>query len=387
MYRNDAYRKIRTFSQSYKTQYGLYKHTRGCYSPAGRIAGFFRTHLQGGALDGAAGDGSLIPSALPIETTDARIRPALSRLWWDSNLTVKRGVLNLWGTIFGDVALSVRDEPDLGMVSLDVIHPGTLKWLDCDARGEVTAYVRQETRYDPRGTSPTAGPNAIRTARQVLFTEIVELDGGNVHYRQYLDGMLYPWNGASPEWDAPYGFIPLFPVRHIDTGMGWGESEFEAGRAKIDEVNDLGSKLHDQIRRMVEGAWAIGASKPKTDRSTFTPTESSRTDPEADRSDQKFLWLGNQTAPVSIQSLVGDLDIAATSAEIRQTLDSLEDDYPELRFERLSTGGRGFRRGPADGASARRCESRRATTSLRLRADAGADGGPGHRRLARVRRI
>lgn len=350
MYANDVYRQIRSFSQPYKTQYGLYKHTRGCYNPAARIVGFAQTHLMGGGLDPLAGDGSQAPTALPIETADERLRVALARLWWDSNWQTKKSIFTLWGATFGDVALTVCDDPDAGLVAIDVVHPATIRWIDWTSRGEVRSYIREELRRDPRAADPLRDITVRRDAQPTAtFTETAELQGDVVLYRTYCDGLPYDWRpgpdgrpmgvrpGSQPEWEAPYGFVPFFPVRHIDIGSGWGQSELEAGRLKIDEVNDLGSKLHDQIRRMVEGAWLMaGVADPSV--SPVMPRGTATTQrPEPERSQLKTLYTTE--AGARPWSLVGDLDITATAAEIRQALDNLEDDYPELRFERLRTGG------------------------------------------------
>ena len=350
MVQNDVYRRVRLFSEPYKTQYGLYKHTRGCYNPAARIVGFAQTHICGGSLDPDAGDGSEKPTALPIEGADDAMRKALARLWWDGNLQTKKGVLTLWGATFGDVALRVCDDPTEELVAIDVVHPASIRWLDFTARGDVRAYVLEERRRDPRVQSPTANPNVYATTSQTaVYTEVAELDGVNVRYRTYCNGLPFDWRpgpdgspmgvkaGAVPEWEAPYGFVPFYPVRHLEIGAPWGQSELEYGRAKIDEVNDLGSKLHDQIRRMVEGAWLMaGVANPTT--SPLMPRlASTEQRPEPDRSQVKTLYTPDSGARP--WSLVGDLNIAATGAEIRQALDNLEDDYPELRFERLRTGG------------------------------------------------
>jgi hypothetical protein len=337
---NDVYRQIHSWSTSYKSAYGLYRHTRGVYNPAARIVGFYRAHLMGGALDGEAGDGTTSPNAIPITGADAALRSSIAKLWWDSNWQTRKDVFTAWGTTFGDVALRVADDPEAGLVSLEIVHPGTIRWLRTDPRGEVTAYVLEDLRLDPMQADPVNNPNAIDPKRTVRYVETAEIVGADVVYRTYKDGVLFDWRAgpdgrpmgtgrnAQPEWTVPYGFIPLFPVRHLDIGSPWGMSELETGRVKIDEVNDLGSKLHDQIRRAVEGAWLMaGMQKPK-DEPTYT---------DDTRTQVKALYAPSDSARP--WSLVGDVNIEATSAEIRQALDNLEDDYPELRFERLRTGG------------------------------------------------
>lgn len=354
-YANDVYQTINRQASSYKAARGLYRHTRGCYNPAARIAGFYRSYLWGGPLDRKAGDGQGIASALPIEGANAAFRAALSRLWWDSNWQVKKDVLTLWGTVLGDVALTIRDEPGAGLVSLEAVHPATVRWVDRDPRGEVIAYVRQEDRPDPRAPRPDGRAGTV-APRMVCYTEVAELVNGpagmgalgKVHYRTFLDGAPFDWRvgpdgrargngpGAQPEWDAPYGFVPLWLIAHIDAGLPWGLSEFDAGRDKFDEVNDLGSKLHDHVRRATEGDMLLAGVRDPSQTPVAPRTGRTASDPQPGRTQKKFLYAEKDA---KAYSLINDLDLAHVSAEIRQQLDGLEDDYPELRFERLRTGG------------------------------------------------
>lgn len=349
MYKNNTYRDIHHFARQYKAQFGLYRHTRGVYSPSKRLADFYRAHLMGGSLDPSAGDGSEIASALPIEGADDATRRTIARLWWDSNWEARKGVYTLWGTVLGDVFLAAVPDETLALMRMEVWHPGTISYLQRDPSGDVLAYQRRQTRSDPRTPRPDASGNVPGT-RDVEFLEEASIENGKVITRTYLDRRPFDWRidprtglpfgdgpNAKPEWVAAWDWIPLYHAQHIDEGLGWGASELEGGRAKIDEVNDLGSKLHDQVRRMVEGAWLFTGMVEPTEKPAAPRTPATKKNPEPGRQEMKTIY--EQNANARPWSLVGDLDIAATSAEIRQALDSMEDDYPELRFERLRLGG------------------------------------------------
>ncbi|MDB5352363.1 MAG: hypothetical protein JWN86_3610 [Planctomycetota bacterium] len=349
MYKNNTYRDIKRFAKPYKAQYGLYRHTRGVYSPSKRIADFFRTHIYGGSLDHEAGDGKEIQTAIPIEAADEALHACLARLWWDSNWEVKKGVFTLWGPVLGDVGLTVVDDPGSRSMALDVVHPGTISYLERDHRGDTRAYQRREWRSNLSGKPDARTGTAKIGKAETEYVEDVELTASGVRYTTYRDGKPFDWRigpdgrmlgdgpGSSPTWELACDFVPFYLVQHIDEGVGWGCSEFEGGRAKIDELNDLGSKLHDQIRKMVQGAWLIsGMSDPAaTPEAPRTPATTKK--PAPGREEMTVIYSPKPDAKA--QSLVGDLDVAATSAEIRQALDNLEDDYPELRFERLRLGG------------------------------------------------
>ena len=150
MYENSAYRKMHAWSAAYKTNFGLYRYIRNIYNPAYRLGEFYKAHLWGGRLDKDAGDGSNIPSALPIVTENPTIRPAIALLWQWSNWQVKKDVNTLKGTIFGDAVLKVIDDPEHEKVYLHGINPATLKTADLDPFGNVKGYEIVEERLDPR---------------------------------------------------------------------------------------------------------------------------------------------------------------------------------------------------------------------------------------------
>ena len=67
-------------------------------------------------------------------------------------------------------------------------------------------------------------------------------------------------------------------IQNQDVGLDWGFSELHTGRVKFAEVDDIASKLNDQIRKTVDSKWlAAGVDDPaRTKKSlqfeTGTPT-------------------------------------------------------------------------------------------------------------------
>jgi len=339
-FENTAYRSIHSWSTGYKKQYGLYRYIRNIYNPANRMGIFWQTHLMGGRLDPEAGDGETEPSALPIVTKHEELRPAIGHLWELSNWQVNKDVFTLWGTIFGDVALEVVDDPVREKVYLKIVNPSLIKSLDRDPFGNVKGYVFEEKR---------AHPNAQRK-QAVTYTEIAVRDGDNVVYKTQLNGQPYAWPGqeqdgqAVAEWSRPYSFIPLVTVKHNDVGLDWGWSEMHPGRGKFQEVDDLASKLSDQIRKLVEAPWFFAgvdrpASTPATtsrDSETYQQTSSATNRPQPGREEMPALY-GPQGSTAT--ALVAPLDIAATTAYIKELLAELERDFPELQMDIWSASG------------------------------------------------
>ncbi|MDD2920996.1 MAG: hypothetical protein PHQ36_01810, partial [Anaerolineales bacterium] len=319
MYENNAYSKMQKWAQAYKSEYGLYRYTRNIYNPSYRIGEFWKIHLLGGKLDPEAGDGVKIPSALPILTDNEALRPALAQLWKWSNWQVQKDISGLWTPVMGDGVFKVIDDPEKRRVYLTPLNPGILKDAEMDNLGNVKAYSLEENRPDPR-----QGYSGVR----VTYREEAFRDGDNVVYQTYLNDQLYGWDGWDAEWSEPYGFVPLVVFQHNNVGLDFGWSELFPGLSKFREVDDISSKLSDQIRKMVDSGWLFSGVSNK---SQATPKASGETpsnnNPEPGREEIPALYgpVGASATP-----LVAPLDIAATSAYIKDILAVIEEDYPEL---------------------------------------------------------
>lgn len=321
-FENTAYRKIHTWAQKFKADFGLYKHTRNIYNPAARLGNFWQTYLMGGALDPLAGPAG----ALPIVTDNEALRPAIARLWRDSNWMIGKDVFTLRGAVLGDAALRVVDDVARGKVYLHALHPGALADVTLDPQGNVKAYTLEESRPDPRNDG-----------RAVVYRETAERDGDEVVYRTYLDSAPYAWDGQAAEWREPYGFIPLVLAQHNNVGLAWGWSELHPALSKIREVDDVASKVSDHVRKYVDPAWLFsGMEKPKTT-PTLNQTAATPQRPEPMRDEVPALYATNPDAKA--QPLVAPLDLAATLQHVQEMIGELERDYPELKFEVLRLGG------------------------------------------------
>lgn len=325
-YENSAYRNIHTWAIKYKADYGLYRYIRNIYNPSFRLGDFWQTHLMGGALDPAAGDGKREPTALPILTDNPALRPALAQLWLNSNWQVNKDILTLKGSVLGDIALQPVDDIARQKVYLRIVHPAIIKDLTLDEFGNVKGYVFEEARADPRGA-----------ARKVIYGETATRDGDNVTFVTTLDGQPYAWNGKAAEWSEPYGFVPLIVIKHNDVGLDWGWAESYPGLPKIRELDDLASKLSDQIRKKVDSPWLfIGMEKPANEPKV---QQSLRrvTNPEPGREELPALYASNPNAKA--QPLVADLDIQYVLECIKQMMSDLERDYPELQMDIWNVSG------------------------------------------------
>lgn len=350
MYENTAYSDMHNWSKLYKSRNGLYRYVRAIYNPSYRLGEFWKSRLLGGPLDMDAGDGSIVPSALPIATENEALRPAVAQLWRWSNWQFKKDVLGLRGALLGDGVIKIVDDVVRKKVYMQVVHPGTLKDVTLDPWGNVKGYVIEERRDDPR-----PGRNG-----KVRYTEIAERDeSDNVFYSTFLDGNPFAWNDSQgAEWSEAYGFVPLVVFQHNNVGLDFGYSELHNGLPKFREIDDLASKLSDQIRKMVDAPWIIGMNKPakavKTTSAAGQQTaEEKEANPQPGREEIPMLWAGDGKS-ASALPLVAPLDIGASAGYIKDILANIEQEYPELSTDLHNVqgdiSGRALRinRGPAE---------------------------------------
>nr|ASV43913.1 hypothetical protein [Hot spring virus BHS1] len=316
-FENTAYRNIHGWATKFKADYGLYKYTRNIYNPAYRLCDFWRTHIWGGPLDPEAG----VRGALPIITDNESLRVALAKLWRDSNWAINKNLCALHGSLFGDTFIQPVDDVERRKVYLKLIHPGIVKDVTLDPFGNVKAYVIEEKRPDPNDTR-----------RMVTYTEIVGRDGDLVTFETRLNNQPYAWNGKASEWTEPYGFVPLVKIQHANMGLDWGWSELHPVLSKVREVDDIASKVSDQIRKNVDAPMLLsGVTKPTT-----TPRTQQSATAETGREEIPVLY-----GPVgaTVNFLVAPLNIADSIAHIRGILEEMERDYPELQMDIWAASG------------------------------------------------
>lgn len=320
-YENSVYDEanFRNWIKNYKTQYGLYRYIRAIYSPGYRLGEFWKAHLWSGALKD-------IPLTFPDSVNDEGLTEAIMQIWAWSNWEIKKDVVSLYGAVMGDVGILIVDDMEHGKVFFDVIHPGNIAHVEKDPMGNIKGYQIQEERQDPRTVEEAS----------VVYTEIAIRDGENVEYTTLLDGQPWAWNEVGATWARPYGFVPMILIQHNDVGLEWGWSEIHPGRSKFREVDDVGSKLNDQIRKAVAAPWLLaGIDKPE-DSPTATETSltgtAARNRPQPGR-EEVPMYYGPEGA--SATSLVADLDIDAVINDILLMIKEIERDYPELRLMAL----------------------------------------------------
>jgi hypothetical protein len=358
-YEGNVYRRIRKTAGRLKSEYGLYEYIRSILNPTYELVQFYVNTVMGGMLDPEAGDGKARPSAVPIEVPDTNpraddLRRAIAVLWDEqhSNWQIAKDTYVRFGAALGDVFLYVEDDERRQRVRVRPMHPRAFEKVDLDPYGNVRGYVIREWRPDPRY------PDSYQEA---LYTERCERVGQSVHYATSIGTDEEPWDWSydpdglrpewRPDWTEEYGFVPVFKVQHNDVGIGWGFAAVFPALSLVYEIDDLMSKLNDQIRKVVSNPRMLtGTSPPGTTAAdgaiaddalsgsiTYATAADYREDPEAARGDLDILYNPNDKADV--KSFLGDLDIAAASEHIQYIRKAIERKLPELADDRGTSAG------------------------------------------------
>ena len=328
-YENTAYSNIHNWAVSYKTSQHLYKYIRPIYNPAYRIGEFHKGHIFGGSLnieDPTRG-------AIPIQTENEQLLPAIGRLWTDTNMQVFKDIVALRGCIEGDVFLTVLDDPARRKVAIARLDPSTVTGVTFDGVGNVKGYVIEETRQDPES------PN-----RTVKYKMVCSRDGQDVVYQTFRNGAPYGWYGQPSSWAEPYGFVPMVHIKHNDVGLEFGWSEIYPDRPKIQELDEQASLLNDYLRKYHDPWWMIsGKTMPSLTVDDGDPggrgTDAAQSGGYEDQPGRnRIRTITGFSAETKAQALVANMNVGVTIQNMENMQSELEKDFPELQTDIWATG-------------------------------------------------
>ena len=130
-------------------------------------------------------------------------------------------------------------------------------------------------------------------------------------------------------WTEDYGFVPFEWVQNRDMGLGYGWSELQPDLAKLYEIDDIASKVSDQIRKAIDAKWLMIGVAPED----VSP-------PVGDDSrEDEFLLFAPSGADA--KALVAPLDLPSAIAWVSKIETGIEKDHPELSTEDVSPDASG----------------------------------------------
>ena len=310
---NTAYDQLTTYLRSYPENHRLYKKTRGLRNPLGQYADFWQANVWGGPLSTTEQD-----TALPIETENEALLPAIYQVWQWSNWAQKRNVATLHAAVLGDAFLVVVDSVGSGKVYLEARWPGDFKDLSWDAFGNVKRAEIEYNMVDDRG--------GTYTYRMVIEHPSEHGSSAWTRFTTYRNNIpfAYPENTvdgvAVATWEAPYDFVPVVHIPFQDVGMGWGKVGFHGSQRVIDEACAKASLINDQIAKMVNPP-LVAAGIPG---GNLTVTLNDDGIP--------IIFTNRRPDEASVTPLVYEMNIADAVDSLDRDLAILREQMPELQL-------------------------------------------------------
>ena len=336
MYQNTNYASVHTASIQLKTQNALYKYIRDIYNPSKRIIDFWKSHLWGGALDPAAGDGGILPSALPIITDNEDHRTAISELWKWSRWANQKDILTWMGVLYGDVGIKVITDRNNEHVFLQTVDPAQIEATKLDDFGRIMAYKLVDERIDPTNSDNRA---IYQEFAALLRDEETGMLTGEVQFATFKDGKPFAWpenidrGFPDPIYIRDLGFVPFIHIQNIPFGGPFGFSELQDTYTQINELNDIVSKTHDHMRLASDvDVLFSGVDKPDA---TPTKTSSTGTVDDTQPNREKRLVHYAKDPQAKATPIQTQIDLGPALEVIRDQLEQIERDHPEIQLRRL----------------------------------------------------
>ena len=292
-------------------------------NPAHRVVEFYVAKLWPGPL----------PDALPIETENENIIPAIHQLWTWSNWGARKQVAARWLAIYGDLFIKVVARADRKRVYFQLIKPEYVTDFEVDERDYLTMCRIDTPTEDERG-------------ELVWHTEVWEKgerenDPGT--YRQWTRERGGPEveidKLGTPDRQVPLSqfgidFVPIVHIKLRDVGDLRGRGAFFHALDKVDEANRMATRLHQMLFRYNKPTWVLAATGTDGDKRPLPPPVIDGVSPSgtADVADDDLLRLPGQT---TLTSLVPDLNYADALKILQDHMLELEKDLPELAYYRI----------------------------------------------------
>jgi hypothetical protein len=156
-------------------------------------------------------------------------------------------------------------------------------------------------------------------------------------FRYFRNGSPYDYDGFGAVQPNRYGFCPAAWVKHFDSDEMISDPVIAGSIFKINELNNLASLVHDQVKKKVASPfvfWSDGFLTNLTNKTKAPPTEDNVGDPNADRETVTMI-----KGPVGgrVESLSSDLDLGDAAIYMDKLIHEIEQDHRELvMWDKLS---------------------------------------------------
>lgn len=296
-------------------------------NPAYRVVSFYSAKLWPGTL----------PTALPIETDNERIIPAIEQLWQWSNWNSEKQSVSRSFPMYGDLFLKVatRSEGErVSRVYLQNLEPQTVTDFSTDERGYLT-YVRidvPQVKRDQDGKTKAYTLTEVWDKAPMTFRRWEHEKGAHADLGQL----------GTPVAEQPFGafgidFIPVVWQPFIHIGDERGMAAITPAIDKIDEANRQATRLHQMLFRYNKPIWAASAGGMDASGRPLPPPRLGGSDGTAlelsdDPATDDVVRLPGTTA---LNALVPTLNYDSALNVLRDMMAEIRRDLPEMTYSEL----------------------------------------------------
>lgn len=346
LYQGTAFNDLAAWAE-YRRTYGLYRQTRVIWDHVHQLVEFYATHIWSGSL---ADDGlhlpDGIPNAIPLaQDTNPELANAIGQLWLWWNFQEVMTLLVRYTAALGECLVELKDDPERGVVLIDIVWPAYVRDIRLDEAGHVKYYCIEYQVLDPETRTPFSyrrevDSESFRTYRDGVPYDYVKnpLPVGTQPYGEAVrsgayDDSLEAEGSAIPN---PYGFAPAVWFRHYRMIGVRGEPAVWATQAELDEINQLFSHMLDKAHVSLEAPIVVsGNIAPNALHRALTNMVGSvkRTfteDLDEPRGDSESLNILEGPAGTEVKTI--ELKISEAAQALDRIVAGIERKCPEITF-------------------------------------------------------
>ncbi len=210
----------------------------------------------------------VLPDALPIETDNEAIIPAIEQVWQWSNWSSQKQVFIRKCAAMGEIFVKVATRPDNSRVFFQLLDPRHVMDFDTDERGFLT-WIRIDVPLASREGDKVKVLTRTEVWDRRVLARLTEGDtlqmGGSLRVWEHDKGDEPDLTKLGPPLETrsleEFGidFIPIVQCQWSDRGEQHGAGAYDHAVEKLVDGDRIVTRLHQQLYRSNTEAWALQA--------------------------------------------------------------------------------------------------------------------------------
>ncbi len=302
---------------------------RAMRNPAARVVKFYADTVWPGTLK----------EGLPLDAdsfANKKIEEPIKQLWGWSNWLQNKQLAVRLAAILGEVYIKVA-QPKAGRIYLQLIRPEHVTDFSTDEQGNLT-YIRVDV------------PQAAREEDKTVFKTHTEIwQPGRARFWLHkkdpdadIARLGTPVQDLDTAVEMGIDFVPFVRAIFKDVGGDRGVGSYLLSLEKIDEVNRMATRLHNQLFKHNDVTWALTANM--VDAATGRPLPAPNIGTTTDDDGNEVVEMGGERmvrlpGNSSLETLIPALDYSAALDILESQVMELEKDLPELKYFGLQDAG------------------------------------------------